>query len=462
MHWVSIIPPIVAILVIVWKKEVIGALVATVFISELLILGLDGTHSYISLTPLSFIETIERTIAVVGNENNARTLAFALMIGVLMSYMQNSGGIAATVNLLINKNIITNQRRAGLATVGLGSLLFVSTYVSSITTGILSRGLFDKFNMSRARLAYMIDSTSAPICLILLFNIFGAYLLSLLEGYDLNENSVSILIGTVTYNFYAFIALIFVYYTAYSGKVFGPMKRSEEELIVSTQEQESDISVTKARYMIVPVIILVSCVFIVLYWTGNGEITKGSGSKAVLYAVSISAICTHFMLVSGLKKTHSDLVGEAIDGASKILPLFFIIMLSIALGASLKELGTGPFIASIISEHLSIYMIVPLFFLAGGIISFSTGSSFGTFAVLIPMAVPLIQSLGIPPSFILAAIIGGGTFGDHSSPISDTSVIASLSAGCDHLEHVKTQLPYTMVGGALAFILYLLSSFVLL
>lgn len=460
MQWVSIIPPIIAILVIFWKKEVIGALVVTIFISEFLVLMTTGGASIISILPLSLIQTLERSIEVVGNAGNARILAFALLIGVLMSFMQTSGGIGATVKLLIDKKIITNRKRAGLVTVVLGSLIFVSTYVSSITTGILSRGIFDKFGMSRARLAYMIDSTAAPICLILLFNSFGAYLLGLLENYSFEQSAISILMGTVVYNFYAFIALVIVYYTAFSDTVYGPMKKSEETLAKKDDEQNTDIISTKARYMIIPVIILVFSVFAVLYWTGNGEITRGSGSKAVLYAVSISALILYLMMISGLKKKHTDLVKEAFTGISNILPLFFIILLSIALGSSLKELGTGPFVASIIGDYLPIYFIVPFFFLAGGIISFTTGSSFGAFAILIPMAVPLVQSLGIPPSFIMAAIIGGGTFGDHSSPISDTSVIASLSAGCDHLEHVKTQLPYTIVGGVLAFFLYLVVGFI--
>jgi len=460
MDWVSVIPPIVAIGVILWKKEVIVALLVTIFVSELLILLTSGALT-LSTMPMGLVGTLERTVGVVGDANNARILAFALMIGVLMSYMQTSGGIAATVHFLINKNIITNQRRAGMVTVILGSLIFVSTYVSSITTGILSRGIFDKFGMSRARLAYMIDSTAAPICLILLFNSFGAYLLALLEGYDLDQTPISILMGTVPYNFYAFIALGLVYYTAYSGKIYGPMRKSEELLIIEdTEAEEEEINSTKSRYMIVPVILLVASVFVVLYWTGNGQITRGSGSKAVLYGVSISSLVAYLMMTYGLNKSHGDLVRDAFKGISAILPLFFIILLSIALGASLKVLGTGPFVASIIGDFLPAYLIVPFFFLAAGVISFATGSSFGAFAILIPMAVPLIELVGIPPSFILAAIIGGGTLGDHSSPISDTSVIASLSAGCDHLEHIKTQLPYTMFGGAIAFLLYLVVSFI--
>ena len=462
MLWISSIPPIVALGIILWKKEVIGALLITIFVSELLILLTAGDTTSLSLLPMSIVQTMERIIGVVSIENNARILGFALLIGVLMSYLQTSGGIAATVYLLINKNIITNRKRAGIATVVLSSLIFVSTYVSSITTGILSRGIFDKFGMSRARLAYMIDSTAAPICLILLFNSFGAYLLALIDGYEFEQTGISILMGTVVYNFYAFIALAMVYHTAFSDKVYGPMKQSEETLNSSTKLEEVEVTSTKARYMVIPVVILVSSVFGVLYWTGNGEITRGSGSKAVFYAIGISALVAYLMMIVGLKKDHKDMVKDAFTGISGILPLFFIIMFSITLGASLKELGTGPFVASLIDDYLPVYFIVPFFFLAGGVISFATGSSFGAFAILIPMAVPLIHSLGIPPSFILAAVIGGGTFGDHSSPISDTSVIASLSAGCDHLEHVKTQLPYTMVGGAIAFILYFIVSFTVL
>ena len=139
-----------------------------------------------------------------------------------------------------------------------------------------------------------------------------------------------------------------------------------------------------------------------------------------------------------------------------------IVLLSLTLGASLKDLGTGVFVAGLVGDVLPIYLVVPVLFLTGAVISFTTGTSWGTFAILIPIGVPLIQALGLPPSLVIAAILGGGVFGDHCSPISDTSAVSAIASGCDLLTHVKTQMPYALFGGALTFIAYLVTSIIVL
>ena len=146
----------------------------------------------------------------------------------------------------------------------------------------------------------------------------------------------------------------------------------------------------------------------------------------------------------------------------ELLPLVTIVLFSLALGASLKQLGTGVYVAGLVGDFLPLVLVVPVLFLAGGIISFTTGTSWGTFAILIPLTVPLIQSLGLPPSLALAAILGGGVFGDHCSPISDTTAVSALASGCDLLEHVRTQLPYALLGGGITLLLYLLVGFIVL
>ena len=145
----------------------------------------------------------------------------------------------------------------------------------------------------------------------------------------------------------------------------------------------------------------------------------------------------------------------------ELLPLVTIVLLSLTLGASLKVLGTGVFVAGIVGEYLPAFLIIPLLFIAGGIMSFTTGTSWGTFAILIPIGVPLIQTLGLPPSLVVAAILGGGIFGDHCSPISDTTAVSSIAAGCDLLTHVRTQLPYALVGGGLSVVAFTIASLVL-
>jgi len=163
----------------------------------------------------------------------------------------------------------------------------------------------------------------------------------------------------------------------------------------------------------------------------------------------------YLMMLFSRRFSHIALVRIGFEGMSELLPLVTIVLFSLALGASLKDLGTGTFIAGLTGEFLPRVLVVPMLFLAGALISFSTGTSWGTFAILIPIGMPLSSSLGLPPSLVLSAILGGGVFGDHCSPISDTTAVSAIASGCDLLEHVRTQLPYALTAGAITLLLYL-------
>lgn len=477
MEWLSVLPPLVAIFIVIWKKEVILALLVAVATSEVIL----ASQSHSNAVFHAFIGFIERIISVVSSAGNARILIFSLLIGALLAYIRESGGVTATVEKLVNKGVAKSKRQVGGLTMFTGMVIFIESNLSVLTAGILSRDLFDKFKMSRARLAFIIDSTSAPICILVLLNGWGAYVLALLNNYDLGESSVAILWGSVAFNFYAIIALLMVAYTVLTDKVHGPMKRSEEALTANTsltenvnddlptltQQQASTdlhelkkqmVPATKARFMLIPLLSMIFGMFFFMYWSGDGDITKGSGSKSVLYATCLALAISYLLLKFSKRFEHQELVDIGFKGIGELLPLVTIVFLSLTLGASLKELGTGFFIAGIIGEHLPLVLIVPMLFLAGAVISFSTGTSWGTFAILIPIGVPLIQALGLPPSLVIAAILGGGVFGDHCSPISDTTCVSAIASGCDLLEHVKTQLPYAMFGGALTLVAYFIAS----
>tara|TARA_R110001583_G_scaffold43548_1_gene138512 strand:+ start:559 stop:1953 length:1395 start_codon:yes stop_codon:yes gene_type:complete len=462
MEWLSVIPPLVAIVVVLWRKEVILALLMAVFSSELLLAYQD--HSNIVF--YAFIGSIERITSVVTSPGNARLLIFSLLIGALLAYVRNSGGVTAMVNKLVNKGIAKSKRQVGAVTMFTGLVIFIESNLSVLTAGILSRDLFDKFKMSRARLAFIIDSTSAPVCILVLLNGWGAYVLGLLNNYELEQSSMSVLWGTIPFNFYAIIALLMVAYTVVTDKVYGPLKQSELELH-KVDETDNDylkealVKPTKARFMLVPLLSMVGAMFFFMYWTGDGDITKGSGGESVLYATCFAVAVAYFLLLFSKRFSHKELVEVGFEGLAELLPLVTIVLFSLTLGASLKELGTGIFIAGFVGENLPLVCVVPMLFVAGGIISFSTGTSWGTFAILIPIGVPLIQSLGLPPSLVIAAILGGGVFGDHCSPISDTTCVSAIASGCDLLEHVKTQLPYSLFGGALALIAYFIASYIM-
>ena len=191
--------------------------------------------------------------------------------------------------------------------------------------------------------------------------------------------------------------------------------------------------------------------------TGNGQLVQGSGSKSVLYATALSCVVVYCMMLLSKRFAHQQLVDIGFKGISELLPLVTIVLLSLALGSSLKLLGTGTFIASIVDQNLPQVLIPALLFLAGALISFTTGTSWGTFAILIPIGMPMVTLLGLPPQLVLAAILSGGVFGDHCSPISDSTAVSSVAAGCDLLEHVKTQLPYALVCGAIALLSFVIA-----
>jgi len=222
------------------------------------------------------------------------------------------------------------------------------------------------------------------------------------------------------------------------------------------------VPATKARFMLLPLLSMIFGMFFFMYWSGDGDITQGSGSKSVLYATCLALAVSYFLLRFSKRFDHKELVEIGFKGIGELLPLVTIVLLSLTLGESLKELGTGYFIAGIVGDYLPLILVVPMLFLAGAVISFSTGTSWGTFAILIPIGVPLIQALGLPPSLVIAAILGGGIFGDHCSPISDTTAVSAIASGCDLLEHVKTQMPYALVGGALTLVAYVIASIVMI
>ncbi|MEQ5809360.1 sodium:proton antiporter [Alteromonas sp. NFXS44] len=457
MDWVSIIPPLVAIFVVFWKKEVIMALLLAVLSSEALIL-LSVTGDGVLLAP---VNAIERTIDVAASPGNTRILIFSILVGALLAYIRDSGGVTATVNWLTGKGIARSKRQVGSLTMITGVAVFIESNLSVLTAGIFARGLFDKFKMSRARLAYIIDSTSAPVCILILLNGWGAFVLGLLDGYELEQSSASILWGTVPLNFYALITLAIVVYTIVKDKVHGPMAKEDAAMTHTGTVIESEPA-TKVRFMVVPLVLMVVSMVGFMLWTGDGVLANGSGSKSVLYATILATVVAYFLLILHKRFTHHEAVEIGFKGMGELLPLVSIVLLSMTLGASLKVLGTGVFVAGIVGEYLPLVLIVPMLFLAGAVMSFTTGTSWGTFAILIPIGVPLIQSLGLPPSLVIAAILGGGVFGDHCSPISDTSAVSSIAAGCDLLTHIRTQLPYALTAGGLTLVAYVIASIIMI
>ncbi|NRA84815.1 MAG: sodium:proton antiporter [Gammaproteobacteria bacterium] len=452
----TLLPPLVAIVVAVWRKNAILALTAGVMLTWWMNADLDVV--------IGATDSVNGIATVLSGEGNRRIIIFSLLIGSLLVLMNKSGGVNAFIGQLASRNLVTNARQASLLPSFIGTTIFTDTNLSMFTAGIASQSLFDKYGLSRARLAFILDSTCSPISILLLVNGWGAYVLGLLDGYQLND-TVGVLIDTVFYNFYPIIILIMVYYTAFSTKVYGPMRHSvanKSTADAPVNSGQENVTQGKARYLIAPMILICAMTIGLLAYSGDGDIRRGSGSWSVMWSVIAAWSLLCVVLIKDKVFNLSQLATHSFNGAKQLFPVVIILVLSFAFGDAVKAYGTGTYVSQALSQDFPLVLIAPILFLIAGIMAFATGTSWGTFAVLIPIALPLAAASGLPPAFLVAAVLGGGIFGDHSSPISDSTIIASLASGCDHIEHVKTQLPYNLVAASMALICYLLSGYVLL
>ena len=453
MEWLTITPPLVAIIVAVWTRNVFWALGLAIWLSETMIAGFNPF--------MGALGSIDRAVGVFDSSYNTRVLLFCLIIGALIVYMHRSGGISAMVERLQNSGFASPPRRASLVTAICGLLIFVETNISLLTTGILGRPLFDKLKISRERLAYIIDSTCAPVSVLILFYGGGAFLLGLLNENGV-EGATSVLMATIGLNFYAWIALALVFVTVFSNKTFGALASAELRMTGQAAEfkggvfNEAPAEPSRAIYMALPLVIMIGGTIGFMLWTGNGDIREGSGSQAILWSV-ILATAVAFLCLAHSRRAKGELLDIGFKGMGDLLPAVTMIYLALVLGASLNAVGMREFIAGMASSFPAPWVIPALLFVAAGITSFTAGTSWGTYGILVPVAVPLAVGAGVPLPLAVAAVMGGGVFGDHCSPISDTTIIASLASGCDHMEHVRTQLPYALFGGVLATGLLLLA-----
>jgi tetracycline resistance efflux pump len=446
MEWLSATPPIFALLIALLTRNVYWALGGAILLSETLIAGFNPA--------LGLLGSIDRGAHVFEDSGNTRILMFCLIIGALIAYLERANAFAAMVGWLTRSGMARGPRQAGFITALAGVIIFIETNVSLLATGLLGQRLFDRFKLSRAKLAYVIDSTCSPVSVLILLNGWGAFVLGLLAANGV-EAPIPAMVQSIPLNLYAWLTVALVFFVVLSGRSFGPMRASDAAALSapsrSTEETETSGSLS---VFVVPMAILVGGSISFMVWTGGGNILEGSGSRSILWAVCLATLAA-FLMVARKPSGRKDLVEVGFKGMGDLLPAVTIIFLALALGASLKALGTGAFIAQLASSLPYAWAIPAMLFVSASITSFTTGTSWGTYGIFIPIAVPLAAGAGIPLPLVLAAVLGGGVFGDHCSPISDTTIIASLAAGCDHLEHVRTQMPFALIAGSGALLFYL-------
>lgn len=469
----SLLPPVTALGLALWKKQIYPALLLGVWIGWLV---LDGGNPVAAMG-----NTIASIVDVFQDAGNTRIIFYSLLVGSMLTIMSATGGVDGFVQWVSAKKWVTNRRQAQLVPFLLGIFITVESSITALVAGTVGRPLTDRYKVSREKLAYICDSTSAPICILVPFNGWGAFTIGLLAVQGV-EAPVATLLTSIAWNFYPMIAIVFVLITIIVPWEFGPMKKAEirageEGKLLADGSQplvsEDVLSVEtlpgytpRALNLILPVITMIAMIIVGIYITGSGSagpsagmweiIQASSGSSSVLWAVIASMFVLGGLNLRPGKLTVSKFVELAFRGMGGMIPVVTLLILSFALGSTVRELGTGAYVAQIISDAASAKIAVPGIFLLACIMAFATGTSWGTFALMVPIAIPLAAALGGPEPLYLAAVLGGGIFGDHCSPISDTSIISSMAAASDHVDHVRTQMPYALAGAAITTLLYMI------
>ena len=469
---ISLLPPVIAIGLALWTRQVFLSLLIGIWIGFVILAGgnpVAGTF-----------ETINGLVAVFESAGNTRIIIFTLIVGALIALIQRSGGVQGFINRLLGSlensaakaNARGQRKRVELMALATGLLLFIESNISILTVGTLYRPVFDKLNIPREKLAYIADSSSAPSCILLPFNAWGAFITGLLMAQGL-VNGFGELLKATLFNFYPMLVIATLLFVILSGKDVGEMKTAEargtllrEGAVPMMSEEASEVPMKtgimpRARNMIIPITAMVLLMPVFLIMTGDkGDglfkaLQSGSGSSSVLYATTFAVVIAMVMYKLSGKLGIRESVDVSLKGMSGMVPLAILMVLAFAIGSLCKELGTGLYVAETAKQFISPALVPALIFLVACFVAFSTGTSWGTFAIMIAIAVPLAQGMDTNVSLAIAAALGGGVFGDHCSPTSDTSIITSMATANDHIDHIRTQLPYALIGGGITTALYL-------
>jgi Na+/H+ antiporter NhaC len=454
--WVSVLPPVLAIVLALWSKQVILSLFAGIWI------GFTVLHGFNPLVGVT--AGLDGVVNVFSDPGDTRVLIFTLIIGALIATIEHSGGVRGFVHFLETRRWVHNGFRAQMLAWITGIVIFIESNITLLVAGAVSRPLFDRYKVSREKLAYIIDATSAPVCVMIPLNAWGAVIIGLVASTGV-EDPLGTFISAIPYNLYAIFAILLAAIVIWKNLDIGPMKKAEERTrqglllwpgatpLVDVSAEEfaaADSDIPSAAFMAVPILAMILMMPMGLYITGDGSLKNGSGSISILWSVSFALLTSWIMILASGRSTINELMRIFMKGAGALLPISTILLLALALGDVAMLLGTGNYVAGVVGDNIPVMWLAPLIFLTSAFIAFSVGSSWGTFAIMIPIAIPIATTLELSVPLFLGAAISGAIFGDHASPISDTTVVASMASATDHIDHVRTQLPYALLAAAFA------------
>jgi len=450
----SLLPSLFAIALALYTRNVMLSLFGGI------VLGTFILHDF------SFILSIESIFllftSLLSQDWILKTLAFAILVGSIMALIEKSGGVNGFVDFMLHKIVLINSPRSALLlSYVVGIIIFVESSITALISGAVGKPLCHKYKIPSAKLAFVCDSTSAPVCSLIVLNGWGALLLGLIATQIslgiINGEAVDVLISSILYNFYSMTALVVTFLAIWFNIDIGAMKNAKY-----TPKKTEVLSSNSASmsYMLLPLVLMIFFLFIFLYITGKGDILKASGSSSIFYTMAATLVFTFFYYIGTKNMNIKTWSTTALKGAVKLIPIALILLFAFGIGEITVELKTGHYLASLASENLSIYLLAGVIFLISSLISFTTGTSWGTFSIMIPVAVPMAAAMDANIALCIGAVISGGIFGDHCSPISDTTIISSMASDCEVIEHVRTQLPYALISGAISFVLFIVFSFI--
>ena len=463
--WLSILPPIIAIVLALLTKEVYSSLFIGLF-SGMLIYSFAGGGTIISAVATTF-DMMYSKIA-----DNAYMIIFLALLWAEVSLVSKSGGSEA-YGRWAGKRLNT-KRSASFATSLLGVLIFIDDGFNCLTVGTVMRPITDRLGISREKLAYVIDATAAPVCIIAPVSSWAVAVASEVSEAD----GFNVFLSTIPYNLYAILTILMVLFICWTGKDFGPMKRAESEAAHQSGSEESGAAENEENAkgsvidLVLPIAVLIVCAIMGMAYVG-GFFSGTPFSEAIGYnptaGLTLGAfaglVCAFLLYIPRRLMTPKEFMDSIVSGISNIVPPMLILILSWSLGGVCRQLiGTGQFISGFVSTaNLPLGFLPFLIFVVAAAMSFSMGTSWGTFGMLIPIVTMICATDGAGGLLVptLGATLAGSVYGDHCSPISDTTILASTGASCQHIRHVETQLPYATLVAAVCAIGYLISGFTL-
>lgn len=471
----SVVPPLLALGLAIVTRKVILSLSAGIIVGALMLSNGNPLDSviYLKNTTFSLIYGEEGL-----NENNVHIILFLLLLGVLTALLTVSGSNQAFANWAQKR--IKGRRGAKLMAACLVFITFIDDYFHSLAVGAIARPVTDKFKISRAKLAYILDSTAAPMCVMMPISSWGAYIITLIAGL-LAEHAITgyspigAFMAMSAMNFYAIFAMLMVFFVAYFSFDIGPMARLEKLAQETNEESENEaIEVTgRMRNLAFPIATLIIATVAMMMHTGGSALAADGKEFTVLGAFenttvgislvvgSLSAVAVATVLiVAGRHVNANEYLKSWILGMKSMSGAILILFFAWTINKVVGDVATGKYLSGLISGNLSAGFLPVLLFLIGSAMAFSTGTSWGTFGIMLPIAASI--AVNAAPELLLpclSAVMAGAVCGDHCSPVSDTTILSSTGAKCNHMDHVTTQLPYALVVAAASSIGYIVVGF---